>query len=68
VVNLERRLPQAGCAKDQSYVQCIRRASLDAMAGKAKNTFEAYVRQVKENNIVHCATNGDTNLAASGSF
>ena len=45
--------------RDHKYIQCIRRASLDAMAGKAKSTVAAHVRRLKEN-IRVCALIGRT--------
>jgi hypothetical protein len=36
--NLEGRAANWKCPKDYKYIQCLRRASLDAMAGKANGT------------------------------
>ena len=41
MVNLERRLPVAGL--DDVYVSIIRRANLDAMAGRARSTISGHV-------------------------
>jgi hypothetical protein len=46
--NLEGRDPVADDPKDQQYIQCIRRASLDAMAGRTKSTVEALLRRGNE--------------------
>lgn len=46
--NLERRDPDSTCAKDSRYVQCLRRANLDAMSGKAKSTVRAHVGRIEE--------------------
>ena len=45
LVNLERRLPVPGL--DDVYVSLIRRANLDAMAGRAKSTIAGHVAALK---------------------
>jgi hypothetical protein len=55
--NLEGRDPVPDDPKDQRYIQCIRRASLDAMAGRAKSTVESHSRKVNEV-IRNCKTIG----------
>lgn len=55
--NLEGRNPRKGCPRDERYVQCIRRASLDAMAAKAKTTVQAHARRISEV-ISNCETIG----------
>ena len=47
--NLEGRDPNLSLATDLKYVKCIRRAALDAMAGKAKSTVQAHVDRIREN-------------------
>lgn len=46
--NLEGRDPSPSCDADQQYLRCIRRANLDAMAGKVKSTVSAHVGRVAE--------------------
>jgi hypothetical protein len=48
--NLENRNPSA---LDKKYVQCIRRANLGAMAGRARSTVEAHVGRIVET-IKYC--------------
>ena len=43
--NLEGRNPTVN---DRRYVQCLRRANLDAMSGRAKGTIESHVSRIEE--------------------
>ena len=68
VRNLEGRDPWRGCPRDKRYVQCIRRALLDALAAMTKSTVEAHARRVAEA-IWNCeATNKTPLLLPRGSF
>ena len=57
MVNLEGRLPISGL--DDTYVQYIRRANLDAMAGSAPQTIEAHASSILRT-VRECGTFGKT--------
>ena len=55
MLNLEGRLPVAGL--DDMYIMLIRRANLDAIAGRATTTIEAHANQIKRT-VANCALFG----------
>ena len=57
MLNLEGRLPVAGL--DDMYIMLIRRANLDAIAGRATTTIEAHANQIKRT-VANCALFGKT--------
>ena len=66
--NLEDRDPNPRSAMDKRYLMCIRRATLDAIAGKARGTVEAHVRRIGEM-LRNCNRIGKTpQLEARGPF
>ena len=58
MLNLEGRLPVAGL--DDIYVTLIRRANLDAIAGRATAIIEAHTNQIKRT-VANCALFGKKN-------
>ena len=55
MLNLEGRLPVAGL--DDMYIMLIRRANLDAIAGRATTTIEAHANQIKRT-VANCSLFG----------
>ena len=53
IVNLEKRLPVAGM--DDMYLMLIRRANLDAMAGRAESTLVAHCNSIRRT-VKFCRT------------